>query len=172
MQIGTPPGSVSGGINCGMSMTTQCPTSQVCCWGDQSLMPAPLPGCTSASACTGSSIACSATQHCGAGQVCCFMYTGGAGAMGPFSAQCTNQCPTGDMVHYQLCASDSDCLGGGTCTMMAPYSAYCMGGGLAGDGAASDSAANDGAAVDGAAGDGGGSSSDAADAGTADASGG
>jgi hypothetical protein len=145
MQIGTRPTSIDGGIHCaGMGMMGECASPQLCCWGDQSQTLPPLPGCTTATSCSGSSIACSATNHCATGQVCCFVFTGDAGAAattGPFTAQCADQCPTGDMVHYQLCASDSDCPAGNTCSMMAPYSPYCMtpfmfDGGRRGDGAA------------------------------------
>jgi len=100
---------------------------------------AAAPTCTSAGSCTGSSLACSSTQHCSAGQVCCFVYqtseagaaTGGAtGAFGviaapmTFSAQCADDCPGGDMIHYQLCASSSDCPSGEQC-VLGTYTNYC-----------------------------------------------
>ena len=47
-----------------------------------------------------------------------------------FSAECADNCPTGDMVHYQLCASSTDCPSGQSC-IMGTYTTYCanMGGG-------------------------------------------
>jgi hypothetical protein len=47
------------------------------------------------------------------------------GTMGPFSAQCATTCATGDMVHYRLCGTSSDCASGEICNNMAPYSPYC-----------------------------------------------
>jgi hypothetical protein len=166
MQIGTVPTLIDGGVYCptgggglmGGGMPTACASPQVCCWGDQTQLPAPLAGCTSASMCTGSVIACSNTGQCGAGQVCCFAY-GDAGMAGPWAAQCAAQCPTGDMVHYRLCASDSECASGETCTMMAPYSPYCMAPFMMGDGGPRDGGPRDGA------GDSGQPAVDAADAG-------
>jgi hypothetical protein len=154
MQIGTPPTPMDGGVYCpisgamgpiGMATPAACASPDICCWGDQSQFPPPLAGCTTASACTGSSIACSNTAQCGAGQVCCFVFAadagGGGAGMGPFTAQCAAACPEGDMVHYQLCGSDSDCASGETCMTMAPYSPYCAGamgvdGGTGGEAAA------------------------------------
>jgi hypothetical protein len=133
MQIGTPPTQMDGGLFClGQFMSpAACAAPQVCCWGDQSQTPPPLAGCTSASSCTGSVIACSATAQCSAGQVCCFVFTSDAGAgaggtMGPFAAQCATSCPTGDMIHYRLCGTSSDCAAGEICNNMAPYAPYCF----------------------------------------------
>lgn len=70
-------------------------------------------------------------MHCSGGQVCCFAFaTSDAGAGGGlfgatgFSAQCASSCPTGDMVHYRLCASTSECPSGESC-IMGQYTTYC-----------------------------------------------
>ncbi len=142
MQIGTAPTPIDGGVYCpaALGAMTACAAPQVCCWADQSQMPPPVQGCTSTSACTGSLIGCSATAQCAAGQVCCFAYTSDAG-VGPtgvgtsFAAQCAADCPTGDMIHYQLCGSSADCAAGDICNTMAPYAPYCSpGGGMDGGG--------------------------------------
>lgn len=132
MQIGTPPTSIAGGVYCpgNFGAMAACAAPQVCCWGDQSQSPPPLNGCTGASSCTGSVIACSETSQCASGQVCCFVFTADAGAtvpgtLGPFTAQCATTCATGDMVHYRLCGTSSDCASGEICNNMAPYSPYC-----------------------------------------------
>jgi hypothetical protein len=95
--------------------------------------------CVPAGSCAGSSLACSSTQHCSGGQVCCFAYQqdeagaapagpaagfGGFGAPPAFSAQCADDCPGGDMVHYQLCASSADCASGQQC-IPGTYTPYC-----------------------------------------------
>ncbi len=49
---------------------------------------------------------------------------GPATAFGAFSAQCADDCPGGDMVHYQLCASSSDCPSGQQC-VPGTYTTYC-----------------------------------------------
>jgi len=132
MQIGTPPTSMDGGVYCpgNFGLMAACAAPAVCCWGDQSLSPAPLAGCTASTACAGSSITCSGNAQCAAGQVCCFAFAadGGVGASGvgtSFTSQCTTDCPTGDMIHYQLCGSSSECGVGEICDNMAPYSPYC-----------------------------------------------
>ena len=43
----------------------------------------------------------------------------------PYSAQCSLVCATGDSVHYQLCATASECTGGGTC-VAGPVAQYYM----------------------------------------------
>jgi hypothetical protein len=164
MQIGTAPTPIDGGVYCGAAfggMGGACASPQVCCWGDQSQMPAPIAGCTDSNACTGSSIGCSATAQCSAGQVCCFVYGADAGTSAQgigtnFTSQCATDCPEGDMVHYRLCGSSADCAAGDTCNMMAPYSPYC-----------SSTGGRDGGGGNGGNGDGGdaGSASGAADAG-------
>ncbi|MGH7438017.1 MAG: hypothetical protein ACREOE_06350 [Gemmatimonadales bacterium] len=133
MQIGTVPTPMDGGVYCpaAFGAMAACAAPQVCCWGDQSQMPPPMAGCTASSACTGSVVACSGTAQCPAGQVCCFAFTGdagatGAGPSGPFGAQCATSCPEGDMVHYRLCSSSADCTSGEICNNMAPYSPYCI----------------------------------------------
>jgi hypothetical protein len=101
---------------------------------------APSLTCTSAGSCSGSSLSCSSSQHCSGGQVCCFMYQqseagaapggpGGGGFAGfgapmTFTAACADECPAGDMVHYQLCASSGDCPSGQTC-VPGTYTTYC-----------------------------------------------
>jgi hypothetical protein len=151
-----------GGIACGTG--TGCPQSDECCFAPQappmvSSEAGPPgfggfggagagPSCTAAGSCNGSSLSCSNPSQCSAGQTCCFAYQqseagagpggfggfGGGGGM-TFSAQCADSCPTGDMVHYQLCASSTDCPSGQSCTM-GPYTMYCMdmGGGFPGGG--------------------------------------
>jgi hypothetical protein len=162
MQIGTAPTPIDGGVYCPGTFGSMaaCAAPEVCCWGDQTQVPAPLAGCTSASACSGSSIACSSTDQCSAGQVCCFAYQSDAGAVAamtaPFVAQCASSCPTGDMIHYQLCGSSSDCAAGEICNNMAPYAPYCIsngsldGGGGDGGDAASTSAADAASTLDAA----------------------
>ncbi len=165
MQIGTAPTPMDGGVYCPGSFGSMaaCAAPEVCCWGDQSQVPAPLAGCTSASACSGSSIACSGTDQCSAGQVCCFAYDSDAGAVAamtsPFVAQCATSCPTGDMIHYQLCGSSSDCAAGEICNNMAPYAPYCVSSGNLDGGEGDGGDAGPTATVDAA------STPDAADAG-------
>jgi hypothetical protein len=133
MQIGTSPTPMDGGVYCPAAFGSMaaCAAPDICCWGDQSQVPAPMAGCTSSTACTGSFIACSGTARCSAGQVCCFAFAADAGmsAQGvgnAFTTQCVSDCPTGDMVHYRLCGSSSDCAAGEICNNMAPYSPYCF----------------------------------------------
>jgi hypothetical protein len=105
---------------------------------------APATTCTQAGSCTGSSLGCSSTQHCSGGEVCCFVYQAseagaaaggfaGFGAPMAFTAECADECPGGDMIHYQLCASSSECPNGQQC-VPGTYTTYCnaMGGGPAG----------------------------------------
>jgi hypothetical protein len=124
---------MDGGVYCpaAFGAMAACATPQVCCWGDQSQMPAPMAGCTDSNACTGSSIGCSGTAQCSAGQVCCFVYAADAGTSAQgigtnFAAQCATDCTTGDMVHYRLCGSSADCAAGERCNTMAPYAPYCV----------------------------------------------
>jgi hypothetical protein len=68
--------------------------------------------------------------------VCCFAFAatdagpavgGGLPGFAPaqaFSAQCADQCPAGDMVHYQLCATAADCPSGQSC-VPGTYTTYC-----------------------------------------------
>jgi hypothetical protein len=94
--------------------------------------------CTPVGSCVGSSLGCSTSQQCSSGQVCCFEYqTSEAGAAGggvggfagfgapmTFTAECADECPSGDMVHYQLCASSSECPSGQQC-VPGTYTTYC-----------------------------------------------
>src|SRR5579859_1202171 len=145
-----------GGISCGFN--AGCAPSEQCCYAPPSAPSAeagppglggfggfaPMPMCTSAGSCSGSSLSCSSSQHCSSGQVCCFVYQAseagaapggpagglggfggfGAPAMMTFSAQCADTCPAGDMVHYQLCASSSECPSGQSC-VPGTYTTYC-----------------------------------------------
>ncbi len=75
-------------------------------------------------ACQGSFLSCTSTANCSGSQVCCFTFTDEAGAttgMGPFTTACQDSCSAPS---YKLCASDSECSGGDTCTM-GSYSTYC-----------------------------------------------
>src|SRR5258708_9686677 len=78
VQIGTPPTPLDGGVYCpvmitaGVATPTACASPEVCCWGDQSVFPAPLPGCTSATSCSGSVISWSNTAQFRAGPGGCF----------------------------------------------------------------------------------------------------
>ena len=150
MQIGTPPTSMAGGVYCPgqFGLMAACAAPAVCCWGDQSQVPTPLAGCTASSACTGSAISCSGPAGCSAGQVCCFGFATDAGVSAAgvgtsFTTQCATDCPTGDMVHYQLCGSSSDCPAGEVCNNMAPYAPYCFSAGGR-DGGGGDDAADAG----------------------------
>ena len=140
-----------GGISCGPQ--AGCAPSEQCCYGAPATSEAgafgpggfgggfgaPSLSCTSAGSCSGSSLSCSSSQHCSGGQVCCFVYQAseaGAGAGGPgggfagfgapmtFTAACADECPGGDMVHYQLCASSDDCPNGQAC-IPGTYTTYC-----------------------------------------------
>jgi hypothetical protein len=85
-----------------------------------------------------SSLSCSNPSNCGGpGRVCCLVFQRSEAGAGPdgsgdifapmmsFSAECTENCPTGDMLHYQLCAaSSSDCPKGQSC-IPGTYAAYC-----------------------------------------------
>jgi hypothetical protein len=149
--------SADGGISCGPG--AGCPQSEQCCYAAPTVPAeagppgpggfgaftggAPALSCTTAGSCSGSSLSCSSTQHCSSGQVCCFVYQqteagagpGGFGAPMAFTAQCADDCPGGDMVHYQLCASSSECPNGQSC-IPGTYTTYCadMGGGPPGGG--------------------------------------
>jgi hypothetical protein len=142
------PANADAGIACGAQ--GGCAEPQVCCYGAAAgpLAPPPAPSCTPQGSCAGSSLACSGTAHCSGSQVCCFAFDmadagqqgdGGRGfptigAQG-FNAECADQCPTGDMVHYQLCSSASDCPTGQSC-VRGMYTTYCaaMGAGPGGGG--------------------------------------
>jgi len=125
---GTAPTATDSGIPCGMQGA--CTPPQECCFASQF-----APTCAAPGSCSASSLACSSTQHCSGGQVCCFAFNASDGGMAGaggfaapgaagFNAQCASQCPTGDMVHYQLCASASDCPGGQSC-IRGTYTTYC-----------------------------------------------
>jgi len=118
--VATTPAPVDGGIPCGL--VGGCAPPEECCLADPT-----APTCVSQGACGGSSLACSSSKQCASPQICCFAY-GPAGdasaAARPFSAQCADVCPSGDSLHYQLCAATSECVGG-TC-VVGPVAAYCM----------------------------------------------
>jgi hypothetical protein len=142
-----------GGIACGPGLG--CAPSEECCYAAAPAGDGGVPGmlggfapfgggagaaatsCTPAGSCTGSSLACSGTQQCSGGQVCCFAYQeaeasaaagpfGGFGAPMAFAATCADDCPGNDMIHYQLCASSSDCPSGQQC-VPGTYTTYCAG---------------------------------------------
>jgi hypothetical protein len=120
--VATKPGPVDGGIHCGT--LGGCAPPDECCMADPT-----APTCVSQGACAGSSLGCSTAAQCSTTEVCCFAYgasasTSAAAAM-PYSAQCSLVCATGDSVHYQLCATASECIGGGTC-VAGPVAQYCM----------------------------------------------
>jgi hypothetical protein len=156
---GSAPGYVDGGISCGVQ--GGCATSESCCYSTATGaggFPAG-PTCAASGSCSGSSLDCSSTTHCSGSQVCCFAFApmdagagqgagqseagggvggfggfGGFGAPAPaqgFSAQCADQCPSGDMVHYQLCATSSECPSGQNC-VPGQYTTYCAAGGMNG----------------------------------------
>jgi hypothetical protein len=133
-----------GGIACGFA--GGCAPDQACCYGGMTGggngggmgfgFPGG-PGCTAQGSCSGSEFDCTSTMHCTGSQVCCFAFasndagTGGGGGAFPgfgaaqgFSAHCADSCPTGDMVHYQLCASASECPSGQSC-IPGMYTTYC-----------------------------------------------
>ncbi len=128
--------NVDSGIACGVQGA--CAAPQACCYAAATapLAPAPAPTCIAQSACAGSSLSCSSTAQCSGSQVCCFVYEmpdagqGDGGRAFPvigaqtFSAQCADQCPTGDMMHYQLCAVASECPSGESC-VRGTYTTYC-----------------------------------------------
>jgi hypothetical protein len=144
-------GGAAGNVACGTQGA--CSSSEDCCYaaagdaaaggglGGFAAAQPPAPTCVPKGSCGGSSLSCSSTAQCGGGQVCCFAYqtqTSGAGegglaafggfaAMMPFSAQCASDCPSGDMVHYQLCASASECPSGMSC-VQGTYTTYCAAG--------------------------------------------
>ena len=137
-----------GGISCGPQGA--CAPSEQCCYAPAPAAEAGPPGlggfggfgggpttsCTPAGSCAGSSLSCSSPSHCAGGQVCCFAYTQSEAGAGPggfagfaapmmgFSAECADNCPTGDMVHYALCASSTDCPSGQSC-IRGTYTTYC-----------------------------------------------
>jgi len=125
-----------GGISCGIQ--GGCATSESCCYpsGGNAAALTSGPSCTPQGSCAGSSLACSNTAHCSGGEVCCFAFVtpdagqdAAGGAPGfpaamSFGAQCAAQCPTGDMVHYQLCATSTECPSGQSC-VPGTYTRYC-----------------------------------------------
>jgi hypothetical protein len=132
---GTSPSSAyaDGGISCGFG--GGCAPSEACCYaamaGGGFGAPA-APQCTAPGSCSGSELDCTSTMHCSGSQVCCFAFAtsdagaggGFPGAAAGFGAKCASSCPTGDMVHYQLCVSTSECPGGESC-IMGQYTTYC-----------------------------------------------
>lgn len=123
--MATTPAPFDGGIPCGLY--GGCAPPEECCLADPM-----APKCVPQGGCHGSSLSCSTAKQCSRGQVCCFSYSrGGAGggtptAM-PFSAQCSLVCSPGDSIHYQLCATASECLGGGESCVQGPEARYCTG---------------------------------------------
>jgi len=98
---------VDGGIPCGQN---SCVSPQKCCYtqGDAGgAFPAQVASCADSCPDGGTQISCTSSAQCQGSDVCCSSFGGGA-----LSVTCAAQCSGGS---FQLCASDAECLNGGSC---------------------------------------------------------
>ncbi len=102
---------VDGGIPCGQN---SCVSPQVCCYtqGDAGGGAFAMAVATCADSCPdgGVQISCTSSAQCQGSDVCCSSFGGAGGGAAGGAITCAAQCSG-----LQLCATDSECLNGGSC---------------------------------------------------------